>query len=57
MTYESTGEIRKPLIGEYYLSWGLSQQIYSREVYVMDADATPHIDWKRIIMRPIDESF
>ena len=57
MTYESTGEIRKPLLGEYYILWGLKDTEMWRDIVRMEenGDLNPEKNWKRIIMRPLDE--
>ena len=60
MTYESTGEVRVPHIGDWFLTWskpGFSHgehavRLCKSDVYSAAAD---FLDERRVIMRPVEE--
>ena len=54
MTYESTGEVRGPLKGEWFLTEPLRSRDYQRHMEQADADYPA--DRNRVIMAPIVET-
>jgi hypothetical protein len=54
MTYESTGEVRKPEPGDYYLTYPTLWTL-ARSVIFCEPDTGSLCDTPRVIMRPAED--